>query len=122
MTQSRHILIIDDSRVSRMMIHTIIANKQPDWVIHEAGNSDEAQQLAAEFPVDYFTVDLNMPGINGFELVERLKTSHPQAHFVILTANIQEATHKKSAEIGARCVNKPITEKTIDSILEYFNE
>ncbi|MFX8219125.1 response regulator, partial [Acinetobacter baumannii] len=66
------LLIVDDSRVSRMMIRAFFAKRQPGWTLLEAQTGDEAlAQVAAERP-DFVTLDVNMPGINGFEAAEKI--------------------------------------------------
>jgi len=122
MTATRTIQIIDDSKVSRMMIKAVIKDLKPDWSVVESGNADEAIKQASQHSIDYFSVDLNMPGKDGLELITILKQSLPQAKFALLTANIQEQTHKSANELGAACINKPITEDSISKMLEYFDE
>lgn len=121
MSDPNKIMIVDDSRVSRMMIVAIIKDKQPDWEIIEAGSGDEAIELASGKNISYFSLDLNMPGMDGFELIENLKPDFPDSAYALLTANIQEATHKRAQELGAACINKPISENSIGKMLEYFN-
>jgi len=122
MPAARTIQIIDDSKVSRMMIKAVINDLKPDWSVIESGDADEAIKESNQQSIDYFSVDLNMPGKDGLELITLLKQSFPQAKFALLTANIQEHTHKSAKELGAACINKPITETSIKKMLEFFNE
>ena len=121
MSTEKALMIIDDSKVSRMMIKAIIIDKHPKITIYEAGNGEEALQTAEGKQIDYFSVDYNMPIMNGIEFITAMKQKRPNSKFVLLTANIQDATHKKADEIGAKCINKPITEDTILKMLEHFN-
>lgn len=105
-----------------MMISAIIKQQQPDWSVLEASNSDEALAIISEQVIDYFSVDLNMPGQDGLELITSLKKSLPESKFALLTANIQEHTHKSAEDLGAACINKPITEASISQMLDYFND
>lgn len=41
----KHIMIVDDSRVSRMMIRNIVVAQHQDWKIVEAGNAEEALKI-----------------------------------------------------------------------------
>ena len=117
---SKTIMIIDDSRVSRMMIKAMIVNKHADWSIIEAGSGDEA--LATnETSIDFFSVDLNMPGIDGIELIEKLRPRFPSSKTALMTANIQDAIKQRCAALDIRNFNKPITEESISAMLEYFN-
>lgn len=61
------LMIVDDSTVSRLMIRGRFAVLQPDWEVIEAASGDEAVTLVATTKPDFITMDVNMPGISGFE-------------------------------------------------------
>ncbi|MBK7007129.1 MAG: response regulator [Burkholderiales bacterium] len=63
--------IVDDSSVSRMMIKGRIAGLQPDWDILEAADGTQALAVVQSDSPDFITMDVNMPGMNGFETVEK---------------------------------------------------
>ena len=115
------LLIVDDSKVSRMMMKAIIKDMDPNIRVLEAESADEAEQKIENSEVDYFSIDLNMPGRNGIELIETLKPNHANSMFALFTANIQDSTHEKCASLGVQCVNKPITEESVSIMMEYFN-
>ncbi|HFE38758.1 MAG TPA: response regulator [Gammaproteobacteria bacterium] len=114
------LMIVDDSKVSRMMLTAQIKQLKPDLQLIEAENAEDAVAKLQGKQIDYFSVDLNMPGKNGLELIADIKPEHPNAKFALLTANIQEGTHKKSEELGVCCVNKPITEESVGQLMDYF--
>ena len=103
-----------------MMISSMLKEKKNDVEIIEAESGEQALQLIENKNIDFFSLDLNMPGIDGLTLAEKLKVNFPQAKYVLLTANIQDFTEKRSSELGIRCVHKPITDQAIDSMLEHF--
>jgi len=115
------LLIVDDSKVSRMMLSALIKDKFPDLILMEAENADDAQQKVEGNDIAYFSVDLNMPGLNGLELIEILKPKYPDSKFALFTANIQDSTHEQANALNICCVNKPITEESVGKMLEYFN-
>ncbi|MBM3226597.1 MAG: response regulator, partial [Candidatus Tectomicrobia bacterium] len=104
------VLIVDDSRLSRMMIRTFISNAHPDWSIVEASNGQEALEKTAACPVHVMTIDLNMPGIDGLTLATQLREHHPTAHMSLITANIQDSVRQRAAAAGVRFIPKPVTE------------
>jgi len=115
------LLVVDDSKVSRMMISSLVKDKHPSWIIIEARDGKEALEIAAGQLVNYFSIDLNMPGIDGIEVINRLKQKYTPSKMVLMTANIQDAVTKRANDLGAACVHKPITEQSIDKMLEVFN-
>ena len=117
---SKRVLIVDDSRVSRMMIKARMQALQPDWTYDEAASGDDALQQATAQPPDFVTMDMNMPGLNGFDAAERLCVTAPQARVVMLTANIQESSRERAAAIGVKFLQKPVTESAIQQAIDYF--
>lgn len=105
----RRLLIVDDSRISRMRIRAHFAKYCPDWTIDEAESGDEAVNLAARSVPDYVTMDVNMPGMSGFETAQLLLLQHPQVRIVMLTANIQESSRQLAASMRLQFVAKPVT-------------
>ena len=104
------VLIVDDSRLSRMMIRAFITQAHPDWTIIEASNGQEAIEKTATQTVDLMTIDLNMPGMDGLTLATQLQHNHPTAHITLITANIQESVRHRAAAAGMGFIAKPVSE------------
>ena len=116
----RKLLIVDDSGVSRMIIKGRVASLQPDWEIIEAASGDEALALVPTAQPDFITMDVNMPGINGFEAVEKIRSTDKRARIVILTANIQGSSREKAQQLAVKFVQKPATLAAIQEAVDYF--
>lgn len=116
----KKLLIVDDSKVSRMLIRTHILAHHPEWEISEAACGEEAIALAGQNPPDYCTMDINMPGISGIEAAANILSAYPSTKVVIFSANIQEAHQNRARDIGSILVGKPVTEKSIGLALNYF--
>ncbi|MDZ7889037.1 MAG: response regulator [Pseudomonas sp.] len=54
-------LIVDDSRVSRLMLGSMLKTEDPEWQVVEAANGLEALSKAAECQPSLITLDINMP-------------------------------------------------------------
>jgi len=115
-------MIVDDSKVSRMMIKSMVLDKTPHIDILEAADGQEALTIAEGENIDYFSVDYNMPVMDGIEFIIKASKQHTDSKYVLLTANIQQATHTKAENIGAKCINKPISESSILAMLDFFND
>jgi CheY-like chemotaxis protein len=120
MSENRTLLIVDDSKVSRMMISRLIKMRKPDWILIEAESGDKALQISKEKNIDFYSIDLNMPGIDGLEVIRQLQHKLPDSKIAIMTANIQNAINEEAKKLGAACIHKPVTEGSIDQLLEYF--
>ena len=120
MSDTPHVLVVDDSKVSRIMSIGLLRTLLPGVVIHEAANADDAQAVLAAEPVQWLLLDHNMPGITGLDLAQTLTQSHPALRIALLTANIQDATQQRAAELGVTFFRKPIGEAVIRDIIQAF--
>ncbi len=116
----KKLLIVDDSKVSRMVIRAHIKAVHPEWEILEATNGNDAILAADDQRPDYCTMDINMPGILGTDAAEQILQKHPAMRIVIFSANIQESFQMRSNAVGAVFVAKPVTEKSIAHALDHF--
>ena len=114
---SHTILVVDDSRVSRMLIRAIIAHADPQAVVIEASNGEEALAKTQATSITIATLDLNMPGMDGLVLAKQLIERFPNAKIGLLTANIQEMVRQKAEALGINFISKPITEEKILSFI-----
>ena len=114
------LLIVQDSRVSRMIIRALVLDKHPDWIITEAASGDQAMQLVDDIRFDYCTMDINMPGLLGTDAAERILTKYPHMRIAIFSANIQDSFRSRAANLGAHFVAKPVTETSVEHALTYF--
>ena len=118
MKSKKSVLVVDDSRVSRMMTRQFILNKYPDWNIVEAGTGEEAiEKLDGLAPVAVF-MDVNMPGMGGIAATEKICAQYPSLKIVLQSANIQDAIRNKATAMGASFIEKPINEARIHKFLD----
>jgi two-component system chemotaxis response regulator CheY len=117
---TKKLLIVDDSKVSRMIIRARVHAVYPDWEILEACNGAEGIAAAHQYLPDFCTMDINMPGMLGTEAAEQILKELPNIRVVIFSANIQETFQERATAMGATFIAKPITEKSIAEALHYF--
>jgi two-component system chemotaxis response regulator CheY len=68
------VLIVDDSTIARSVIRRAVAMSCPEVAaFHEAADGEEALRVLKKQPVDLVLTDLNMPNLNGVELVTRMR-------------------------------------------------
>lgn len=118
MNNNTTVLVVDDSRVSRMMSRQFILNKHPDWTIIEAGTGEEALEKMNSVLPALVLMDVNMPGMGGIAAAEQLRAQYPALKIALQTANIQDATRNKATAIGASFIEKPINEARIHKLLD----
>ncbi len=120
MSNSPTLLIVDDSRTSRLLIRGVVATLRPHWRILDASNGDEALQLVEQDPPQFISMDVNMPGASGLEIAGRIRLKHPQIRIVLCTANIQDSVRQIAARVGLAFVPKPITERSVKESLDFW--
>ena len=117
MTQTKTVLIVDDSRVSRMMARQHIADLHADWIVAEAATGEESLLKAREVAPDLILMDVSMPGMGGLAAAEQLRQEYPAMPISLLTANVQAATRERAVALGIGFVEKPITAARIAQLV-----
>ena len=70
------ILIVDDSKLARMVLIKALRQLRPEWQVKEANSADEAIKAVSADVADIALVDFNMPDTDGLEVV----ATHGFAH------------------------------------------
>ena len=85
-TSGSRILVVDDDRAIRALVKTLAARH--GFVIDTATDGRDAWSLIGENVYDAVLLDLMMPNMNGFDLVDRLRRERPSLvpRIVIMTA------------------------------------
>lgn len=79
----RHVLIVEDESVQRVML----TKSLPDmgYTCETAASGEEALRRLAEKPYTIVMLDLNLPGIQGMDLFDKIRENWPQSSVIILT-------------------------------------
>jgi DNA-binding response OmpR family regulator len=118
------ILVIDDSITSLKLLE--IALKNDGYSVETAKNGEEGLEKIRIFEPDLIFLDVEMPGMNGFELCRILKKNSKFAliKVVLLTAKTEEEDRDWGLDLGAdEYVTKPFDYETVKKIIQkYFPE
>lgn len=103
MTQTTRILIADDHALLRGGIKQIIANTHDLTIIAEAATTAQTLKLCQEHGhhLDLLLLDLTMPGMNGIELLQRLRQKHPSLPILILSMSNEKQIVRQAIRVGA---------------------
>jgi len=100
------ILIVDDLKGIRQILASLLAKAGYDSLEAEDGQS--ALQLAQDHAFDAVLLDIRMPGLDGFAVLERLTASDPDLPVIMVTAYDDVDTAVKAMHLGAyHYLNKP---------------
>ena len=118
------VLVVDDSKTSQMIIKScleISGYKSSDFVF--ASDGIEAIDQISKYPIDLAIVDLNMPNMNGKELLVNLKSNIKTIYIpvIILSSIINAKKEKELKELGAAFVlKKPNSPAIFEPVISYF--
>lgn len=108
MNTKNNLLFVDDELNMLSMIKRNFINS--DYNVFFASNAKEALKIIKETEIKVIITDLQMPEINGMELVELLEVNHPNIVKIILTGNHQIPNILATINHGSifRFIIKPI--------------
>lgn len=113
---SLNVLVVDDSSVMRsMIIKTLRLSGVPLGEILEASNGKEGLDLLEENWVDLALVDINMPVMNGEEMIDRVRENPEMASLpvVVVSTESSETRIETLQKKGAKFVHKPFTPEAL---------
>jgi two-component system chemotaxis response regulator CheY len=115
-----NVLVVDDSAVMRtMVIRTLGLSGVPLAQVHQAANGEEGLRIVREQWVDLILLDINMPVMNGEELLERLRADAETAALpvIVVSTESSETRLARLTALGARIVHKPFPPETLRAVI-----
>jgi two-component system chemotaxis sensor kinase CheA len=96
------VLVIDDSLTTRMLEQSIL--ETAGYEVHLATSAEEALEKAHAGDYDLFVVDVEMPGMDGFEFVALARSTPALSHVpaILVTSRNSPQDKKRGEEAGAR--------------------
>jgi two-component system chemotaxis response regulator CheY len=119
---TKKILIAEDSATMRSLVISTIA-AVGDFDIIEAANGFEALRLLPREKVDLVITDINMPDINGLELVNFIRNNpqYKDTPLVIITTEGSERDREKGLNLGANAyLVKPFSPGELQKLVQDF--
>ena len=118
---SFNVLIVDDSNTMRAVIKKVISISgfKMDQCI-EAGNGKKALDVLTDNWVDVIISDINMPKMNGFELLKKLKEDDLLKNIpvILISTESSEKRMQDAFDMGAKgFIKKPFTPEAVKKIL-----
>jgi two-component system, chemotaxis family, chemotaxis protein CheY len=119
-TTGRSILIVEDSATTRALIRAVV-EEMGDFTILEAGSGFEALKLLPSREFQLVITDVNMPDINGLELINFIKTNPRYSHIplIIVSTERSEEDRKRGLALGAReYITKPFKAQELQEAIK----
>ena len=117
------VLVIDDSPLVRRVVKTFLGTEK--YSFEEVTNAKDALNKLFEFEFDLIVSDINMPGMTGLEMLQKIRDKMPnlKTPVIMLTSDtkLDSVTLAKSHGVAAWMI-KPFNEeqflKTVDKVFE----
>lgn len=114
MTRPASVLIVDDNPANAKLADIVLANA--GYEVRTAADAATALQLLESFVPDVILMDLQLPGIDGFELTRMLKRSAATAQITViaLTAYAMKGDEQRARAAGCDgYIAKPMNTRTL---------
>ena len=116
-----NVLIVDDSPIIRKMVRRAIEMcGLPIGELHQAGDGVEALKILADHWIDIVFADINMPNMDGVEMVERMAKDQllDKIPVVIVSTERSETRIARLKELGVRAyLTKPFRPETFRDVV-----
>ncbi len=115
----KSILIVEDSVTTRALMRAII-EEMGDFNTIEAGSGFEALKLLPTQEFSLVITDVNMPDINGLELINFIKTNSRYSHIplIIVSTERSDEDKKRGMALGAAAyVTKPFKAQELQAVI-----
>lgn len=94
------VLIVDDVARVRQDLRTFLTLSGDIEIVGEAGDGQEAVQLAKTLCPNVVLMDLEMPVMDGYQAAHQIKVLHPACRVIALTIHAGEAERQQAFEAG----------------------
>jgi CheY-like chemotaxis protein len=107
--QNATILVVDDNRINLKLVSDLLSFE--GYHVHKAADGEAAQQQIESHPPDLVLLDLDLPGIDGLTLTQRIKSNPQTAHIMVVAVTAFAMKGDRQRAEAAGCdgyITKPI--------------
>ncbi|MCB6183568.1 response regulator [Leeia sp. TBRC 13508] len=114
------VLVVDDSPMARKMLIKALPEGW-DISISQAGNGLEALAAYREGKAEIMFLDLTMPELDGFGVLEELRKEGMNSFVIVVSADIQPIAQERVKQLGAIAfLKKPVNPNEVLSVLKQY--
>ena len=119
MEETKRILIVDDEKLN---INVLVDLLKPDYKIMAAKSGEKALKAAhSKKPPDLVLLDIMMPEMDGYEVLEHVKSEKHKSIIIVISADIQPEARDRVMKSGALdFIRKPVNSEKLREVLETY--
>ena len=113
------VVIVDDEPLARQRLKRLLEEHKDFTCVAEAGDGQAAVDWFSQFQADLLLLDIQMPGLDGFETSRKLRDRGVDIPIVACTANTTDQIYQKCIDSGMNdYIAKPLKVDTIKKTLQ----
>jgi DNA-binding response OmpR family regulator len=114
-----NILLVEDDLQLAKIIKRILESK--NYKVDFVDNGNDAIGFIKSKDYDFYLIDINIPGINGLELVKIIRENKKDGYILMITASVEEYNFKKAYEYGCDdYIKKPFHATELEVRIEHL--
>jgi DNA-binding NtrC family response regulator len=110
---------VDDDPEVLTAVRRILRAAEPDWIVITASNGRKALERLAEEQIDVLVTDLNMPEMDGFQLLRRVVRSHPETVRIVHSSHTGMPASELLHSLAHNVIKKPTSANEIVAVLRW---
>jgi len=114
-------IIVDDNQCFRQVLRRVLRCYPSIEVISEAESGELTLDQVRTLVPDLVTVDINLPGMDGFELARMLKDRYPGTRIIFITLNGNPAFRREAVRMGCPYIAKESLMEELSPALDSLN-
>lgn len=110
------VAVLDDEPEMRKALRRLLVCR--GFRVEEYARGEELLAALSSHPLDYLLLDLHMPGINGFDVLEAVRSRHIPVPVIVITAHDEPGTAERVRGLGAAAhLKKPVDREALLSAI-----
>ena len=117
---TKHILVVDDEKSLTVLVKESLEGLGKDYEVTAVTTAEDGFRALKRKPVDLVITDFNLPGLNGLDLIRKLRRLTPQTYTIVMTAFSTATIEKDALRLGAlHFIEKPFN---VDELVRMVKE
>jgi DNA-binding NtrC family response regulator len=114
------ILVVEDDNLFLWTLNCFL--QKEGYEVFTAGNAESAIDVAQQHSFDIVISDFHLPGLNGRDLIRKVRAVQPEAKTILISAYQPEEIENEDPELLNAYLNKPIELKSLKKLLHDLSD